>query len=403
LFFLAPLLFSKGLIIRQQPQFYFTTGMKKIQMVDLAGQYEHIQEEVDKAVIDVIRSSAFIKGPDVKKFEEELADYLNVGNVISCGNGTDALQIALMAAGLKPGDEVITPSFTFIATVEVISLLGLIPVMVDVEPDSFNIDPKAIEAAISDQTKAIIPVHLYGQCSNMNAIMALAEKHQLIVIEDTAQAISADYTLQDGKKKKAGTIGSLGCTSFFPSKNLGCYGDGGAIFTDDTGLAEKARIIANHGMKVKYHHELIGVNSRLDTLQAAILRIKLRKLDDYKSARNRAATFYDNAFKNCEGLTIPFRNPDSDHAFHQYTLKTNGIDRDGLKEHLSSKNIPAMIYYPVPLHKQEAFRTANYTEPVLQITDDLCSRVISLPIHTEMEEDQLDYITNAVLSFINNQ
>ena len=371
-------------------------------MVDLLGQYEQIQEEVDKAVIDVIRSTAFIKGPDVKLLEKELAAYLNVGHVIACGNGTDALQIALMAGGLQPGDEVITPSFTFIATVEVISLLGLTPIMVDVEPDTFNIDPKAIEAAITDKTKAIIPVHLYGQCANMNVIMDLAAKHQLIVVEDSAQAISANYNLANGTKKKAGTIGNMGCTSFFPSKNLGCYGDGGAIFTDDEELAKKARIIANHGMKVKYHHEVIGVNSRLDTMQAAILRIKLRKLDEYKNARNKAAAYYDNAFANCDQLTTPFRNPESDHAFHQYTLLTNGIDRDELKEYLSSKDIPAMVYYPVPLHKQEAFRTSNYIEPDLPITDDLCTRVISLPIHTEMQEDQLEYITQTILSFINN-
>jgi dTDP-4-amino-4,6-dideoxygalactose transaminase len=374
--------------------------MKKIQMVDLLGQYEQIQEEVDKAVIDVIRSAAFIKGPDVKLLEEELADYLNVGHVVACGNGTDALQIALMAAGLQPGDEVITPSFTFIATVEVISLLGLTPIMVDVEPDTFNIDPKAIEAKITDKTKAIIPVHLYGQCANMNVIMDLAAKHQLIIVEDSAQAISANYNLANGTNKKAGTIGNMGCTSFFPSKNLGCYGDGGAIFTDDAELAKKARIIANHGMKVKYHHEVIGVNSRLDTMQAAILRIKLRKLDEYKNARNKAAAYYDNAFANCDQLTTPFRNPESDHAFHQYTLITNGIDRDDLKEYLSSKEIPAMVYYPVPLHKQEAFRTSNYIEPDLPVTDDLCSRVISLPIHTEMTEDQLEYITKTILSFI---
>ena len=372
-------------------------------MVDLLGQYEQIQEEVDKAVINVIRSTAFIKGPDVRLLEEELADYLNVGHVVTCGNGTDALQIALMAAGLQPGDEVITPSFTFIATVEVISLLGLTPIMVDVEPDTFNIDPKAIEAAITNKTKAIIPVHLYGQCANMNVIMDLAAKHQLIVVEDSAQAISANYNLSNGADKKAGTIGNMGCTSFFPSKNLGCYGDGGAIFTDDADLAKKARIIANHGMKVKYHHEVIGVNSRLDTMQAAILRIKLRKLDEYKNARNKAAAYYDNAFENCDQLTTPFRNPESDHAFHQYTLLTSGIDRDGLKEYLSSKDIPAMVYYPVPLHKQEAFRTSNYIEPDLPITDDLCTRVISLPIHTEMEEGQLEYITKTILSFINNQ
>ena len=375
--------------------------MKKIQMVDLVTQYNNIKEEVDEAVLNVIQSAAFIKGPDVKALESEMADYLNVNDVITCGNGTDALQIALMALGLKPGDEVITASFTFIATVEVISLLGLTPVMVDVDPDTFNIDPAAIEGAITDKTKAIIPVHLYGQCSNMSAIMDIAEKHGLYVIEDTCQAIGSNYTLSNGTTKKSGTIGHLGCTSFFPSKNLGCYGDGGAIFTNNEEFANKIRIIANHGMKVKYHHEEIGVNSRLDTLQAAVLRIKLRKLDGYKEARNKAAEYYDNAFSSCEHLTVPYRDPNSTHAFHQYTLKTNGIDRDELKSHLQENGIPSMVYYPVPLHKQQAFKTANYHEPNLAVTDDLCTRVISLPMHTEMDEEQLSLICSSVLNYVN--
>jgi len=370
-------------------------------MVDLRGQYNKIQVEIDKAVIDVIRSSAFIKGPEVKALEEEMATYLEVKHVITCGNGTDALQIALMALNLKPGDEVITTSFTFIATVEVISLLGLTPIMLDVEPDTFNIDPSKIEAAITDKTKAIIPVHLYGQCANMEALLQIAEKHDLHVVEDTAQAISADYTMADGTVKKAGTLGTVGCTSFFPSKNLGCYGDGGAVFTDDDQLAEKIRIIANHGMKVKYYHEVIGVNSRLDSLQAAVLRIKLRELDNYKAARNKAAKFYDDAFSNIDAITTPYRDPNSTHAFHQYTMQLNGVDRDGLIEHLKAKDIPAMIYYPVPLHKQEAFKTENYHEPHLPVTDDLCTKVFSLPMHTELSEEQLAYITESVIEFIN--
>ncbi len=377
--------------------------MGKIQMVDLVSQYKNIQEEVDNAILNVVGSAAYIRGSEVKGLEEELAAYLGIKHVITCGNGTDALQISLMALGLKPGDEVISASFTFIATVEVIALLGLKPVMVDVDPSTFNIDPKAIENAITDKTKAIIPVHLFGQCGNMDAIMEVAKKHDLYVIEDTAQAISAAYTNNNGETKKAGTIGHIGCTSFFPSKNLGCYGDGGAIFTEDDEIAEMLRMVANHGMKKRYYHEVIGVNSRLDNLQAAVLRIKLRLLDNYKGARNAVADFYDNAFINMEQLSIPERNPQSSHAFHQYTLKCNGIDRDGLKDHLAARDIPSMVYYPVPLHMQDAFiNNPSFKQTSLPITEDLAKKVISLPIHTEMKEEQLILITETVKEYINS-
>ena len=377
--------------------------MGKIQMVDLVSQYKNIQEEVDNAILNVVGSAAYIRGSEVKGLEEELAAYLGIKHVITCGNGTDALQISLMALGLKPGDEVISASFTFIATVEVIALLGLIPVMVDVDPSTFNIDPKAIENAITDKTKAIIPVHLFGQCGNMDAIMEVAKKHDLYVIEDTAQAISAAYTNNNGETKKAGTIGHIGCTSFFPSKNLGCYGDGGAIFTEDDEIAEMLRMVANHGMKKRYYHEVIGVNSRLDNLQAAVLRIKLRLLDNYKGARNAVADFYDNAFINMEQLSIPERNPQSSHAFHQYTLKCNGIDRDGLKDHLAARDIPSMVYYPVPLHMQDAFiNNPSFKQTSLPITEALAKKVISLPIHTEMKEEQLILITETVKEYINS-
>ncbi|MBL4657237.1 MAG: DegT/DnrJ/EryC1/StrS family aminotransferase [Flavobacteriales bacterium] len=373
--------------------------MRKIQMVDLVRQYENIQEEVDAAMLGVVRSAAFIRGSEVSGLEDELASYLGVNNVISCGNGTDAIQIALMALGLKPGDEVITTSFTFIATVEVISLLHLTPVMVDVEPGTFNIDPDKIEDAITENTKAILPVHLYGQCANMDRIMEIAKKHDLQVIEDTAQAISAEYTFSDGSTKKAGTMGHIGCTSFFPSKNLGCFGDGGAIFTDDDALASQIRIIANHGMKVRYHHEVIGVNSRLDNLQASVLRIKLRHLDEYRAARNAVADYYDKAFADVEQLTTPERNSSSTHAFHQYTLKCNGMNRDELQAYLAEQEIPSMIYYPIPLHKQKAFEVAGMDAVTLPVTEGLCEVVISLPIHTEMDEDQLERITQGVIAF----
>jgi len=370
-------------------------------MVDLVSQYKNIQEEVDTAILNVVRSSAFIRGSEVSGLEDELSKYLGIKHVITCGNGTDAIQIALMALGLKPGDEVISASFTFIATVEVIALLGLKPVMVDVDPNTFNIDPEEIKKAITDKTKAIIPVHLFGQCGDMDSIMNIAKEHNLYVIEDTAQAISASYTNNNGDTKMAGTIGHIGCTSFFPSKNLGCYGDGGAIFTDDDKIAEMIRMIANHGMKKRYYHEVIGVNSRLDNLQAAVLRIKLRLLDKYRSSRNYVADYYDNAFSNIEQISIPKRNPQSSHAFHQYTLKCNGINRDKLREHLSNLDIPAMVYYPVPLHMQDAFiNHSSFEQTALPVTEELAQKVISLPIHTEMDQEQLKKITEAVLEFI---
>lgn len=374
---------------------------KKIQMVDLIAQYEKIQPQIDKAVIDVIRSSAYINGPEVKAFKAELEAYLGVKHVIPCANGTDALQIAMMALGLKPGDEVITADFTYVATAEVIGLLGLTPVLVDVYPGTFDINIEAIEKAITPKTKAIVPVHLFGQCADMERLMALAKKHNLFVIEDVAQAIGADYTFADGSKKKAGTIGHIGCTSFFPSKNLGCYGDGGAIFTNDDELAKQMQIIANHGQTVQYYHDSIGVNSRLDSIQAAILRVKLPHLDEYAAARNAAAAHYDSAFGNHPKLKIPARTKNSTHVFHQYTLQLIGADRNKLKEYLASKDIPMMIYYPVPLHLQKAYRDARYKEGDFPVTEQLCASVFSLPMHTELDNETLTYITDSVLEFVN--
>lgn len=376
--------------------------MKKIQMVDLISQYEKIQSEVDSAVLNVIRSSAYINGPEVKSFQSELEKYLGVKHVIPCANGTDALQIAMMALNLQPGDEVITASFTYVATAEVIALLKLTPVLVDVDPETFNIDISAIEKAITPKTKAIVPVHLFGQCADMEPLMALAKKHNLFVIEDNAQAIGADYTFANGKKQKAGTIGTIGCTSFFPSKNLGCYGDGGAIFTNDDALAGKIRMIANHGQSVQYVHDSIGVNSRLDSIQAAILRIKLRELDNYAAARNKAADYYDNAFKSNENIITPPRAKNSNHVFHQYTLQLNGKDRNQLKEFLATKDIPAMIYYPIALHMQKAYSDPRYKAGDFPVTEKLCESVISLPMQTELTEEQLKYITDSVLEFMNN-
>ncbi len=368
-------------------------------MVDLKGQYDKIQEKIDKAVIDVIRSTAFINGPEVKEFQSELEQYLDVKNVIPCANGTDALQVAMMALGLEPGDEVITASFTYVATAEVMALLKLTPVLVDVNPDTFNIDVEALEKAITPKTKAIVPVHLFGQCADMEKIMAIAKKNNLFVIEDTAQAIGARYTFSDGSVKKAGTIGTVGCTSFFPSKNLGCYGDGGAIFTNNDELAKKIKMIANHGQSVQYYHDEIGVNSRLDSIQAAVLRIKLPLLDHYAKARQSAADYYDKAFSAHPGIHAPARTSYSDHVFHQYTLKLEGIDRAKLREYLAGKEIPAMIYYPVPLHKQKAYTDSRYKSGDFPVTESLCEKVISLPMHTELDEEQLKYITDAVLSF----
>lgn len=372
----------------------------RIQMVDLKTQYAKIKDEVDRALHSVIDSAAFINGPEVKSFAGELAGYLGVKHVIPCANGTDALQIAMMALGLKPGDEVITADFTYVATAEVIGLLGLTPVLVDVYPDTFDIDIKAIEAAITPKTKAIVPVHLFGQCANMEAIMELAKKHKLFVIEDVAQAIGADYRFSDGSRKKAGTIGTIGCTSFFPSKNLGCYGDGGAIFTQDDDLAAKLRMIANHGQSVQYVHDVIGCNSRLDSMQAAVLRVKLKHLDEYAAARNHAAEHYDKAFAGNPKIKTPARSKYSNHVFHQYTLVLNGPDRAQLRAHLESKGIPAMIYYPIPLHLQKAFMDDRYKEGAFPVTEKLCSSVISLPMHTELDPETLKYISDSVLEFV---
>lgn len=373
---------------------------KKIHMVDLKGQYEKIKPEVDHAIQNVIDNTAFINGEDVKLFQQELSAYLDGSQVITCANGTDALQIAMMALGLKAGDEVITASFTYVATAEVIALLGLKPVLVDVLADSFCINPEAVEAAISPKTKAIVPVHLFGQCANLSAIMKIAKKHNLFVIEDTAQAIGASYHMPDGSWRKAGTLGTVGCTSFFPSKNLGCYGDGGALYTNDTTLANTIRMIANHGQRVQYVHDLVGVNSRLDSIQAAILRIKLKHLDEYASARRAAADRYDALFKGHSFFKTPWRDPQSTHVFHQYTLTlAEGADRDGLRKHLQDQGIPAMVYYPIPLHLQEAYKDSRYTEGMFPITESLCKRVISLPMHTELTEEMQRFIASAVLSY----
>ncbi len=381
-----------------------TTDQKtapKIQMVDLKTQYEKIKTEVDSAIQQVIENTTFINGPEVKSFQADLEKYLGVKHVIPCANGTDALQIAMMALDLKPGDEVITANFTYVATAEVIALLGLTPVLVDVYPDTFDINIEAIEKAITPKTKAIVPVHLFGQCANMEAIMQLALKHKLYVIEDTAQAIGADFTFSNGETKKAGTIGTVGCTSFFPSKNLGCYGDGGAIYTNDDVLAAKLRMIANHGQSVQYVHDSIGVNSRLDSIQAAILRVKLKHLDEYAAARNKAADYYDKAFANHPNLKTPVRVKNSNHVFHQYTLQLKNVDRSALREFLSANGVPAMIYYPIPLHMQKAYTDARYKAGDFPVTEVLCASVISLPMHTELTEDTLSYITSKVLAFIN--
>ena len=371
-------------------------------MVDLKGQYQKIKDEVNKGIMDVIESTAFIKGPAVSKFQKNLEDYLNVKHVIPCGNGTDALQVAMMALGLKPGDEVITTSFTFIATAEVIALLGLTPVLVDVDPDTYNISPEAVRKAITGKTRAIVPVHLFGQSAPMEEILKIAEEFDLFVIEDNAQAIGADYIFEDGSRKKTGTIGNVGCTSFFPSKNLGAYGDGGAVFTNDDELAEQLRAIVNHGMKVRYYHDYVGVNSRLDSIQAAVLDVKLKYLDDYCNARRKAADYYDRAFAGHPKLKTPFRYEKSTHVFHQYTLVTKDVDRDALKAHLAEKGIPMMIYYPVPLHMQKAYKDPRYKEGDFPVTEYLSEHVISLPMHTELTEEQLKYITSSVLEFLND-
>lgn len=375
--------------------------MKKIQMVDLISQYEKIKPAVDSAIGSILETAQFINGPEVKNFQSELETYLGVKHVIPCANGTDALQVALMALGLKPGDEVITPSFTYIATTEVMALLGLKPVFVDVDKNTFCIDPATIEAAITPKTKAIVPVHLYGQSCDMEAIMNIANKHGIPVVEDNAQAIGTDFTFSDGAVKKTGTIGQIGCTSFFPSKNLGCYGDGGAIFTNDDELAALLRKIVNHGQSERYYHDIVGVNSRLDSIQAAVLRIKLRELDNYNKARQEVANRYDAAFAQFDGIQTPFRSENSTHVFHQYTMILEGIDRDELNAFLAEREIPSMIYYPVPAHRQKMFAAFNSEATDLPVTDWLTSRVISLPIHTEMDEEQLQHICNGVLEFMN--
>ncbi|MEI6899806.1 MAG: DegT/DnrJ/EryC1/StrS family aminotransferase [Bacteroidota bacterium] len=376
--------------------------MKKIQMVDLQSQYHSIKEEIDNSIKEVIESCAFINGPAVSKFQKSLEEYLGVRNVIPCANGTDALQVAMMALGLQPGDEVITTSFTFIATAEVIALLKLTPVLVDVDPDTFNIDPKAVERAITPKTKAIVPVHLFGQCAPMEEIMEIAGKHHLHVIEDACQSIGSDYFFSDNSRKKSGTISEVGCTSFFPSKNLGCYGDGGAIFTNDDELARKLRMIVNHGMTVRYYHDYIGVNSRLDSIQAAVLNVKLKSLDDYAARRKDAADFYDKAFAGHPKLKTPYRYPKSTHVFHQYTLVANNFDRLALINYLGEKGIPAMIYYPVPLHLQKAYLDPRYKPGDFPVTESLSNSVFSLPMHTELDEEQLNFITRSVLEFINS-
>ena len=374
--------------------------MKKIQMVDLGSQYQTMKTEIDEAISSVIENSQFINGPEVKEFKSELEDYLKVKNVITCANGTDALQIALMSLGLKPGDEVITPSFTYIATTEVIALLGLEPIFVDVNADTFCIDASKIEEVITSKTKAIVPVHLYGQAAPMNEIMEIAEKYNLFVIEDNAQAIGCDYTLSSGKVVKTGTIGTIGCTSFFPSKNLGCFGDGGAIFTNDDKLAVKLKMISNHGQSKKYHHDVVGCNSRLDNLQAAILRIKLRNLDRFNTSRREVADHYDKFFSQFSEIKTPKRTDNSTHVFHQYTLKLLGLNRDEMRDFLAEREIPSMIYYPIPAHKQKMFESFGSANTELPITDWLTERVISLPIHTEMTKDQLDIICNGVAKFL---
>ena len=374
----------------------------QIQMVDLKGQYDKIKTEVDQAVISCISSSAFINGPAVKEFQASLESYLGVKHVIPCANGTDSLQIAMMALDLQPGDEVICPAFTYVATAEVIGLLGLTPVMVDVDPRTFNLTAKEVEKAITSKTKAIVPVHLYGQSCDMEPIMQLAEKHSLFVIEDNAQAIGADYTFSDGRVAKTGTIGHIGSTSFFPSKNLGCYGDGGALMTNDDCLAQKMRMIANHGQEKKYFHKVLGCNSRLDTIQAAILNIKLNFLDQYSSARNAMAAFYDEAFSAIEELEVPFRQFNSNHVFHQYTMKVENGKRNELQKYLSDKGIPSMIYYPLPLYKQEAFKQFVSADFSLETTEQLCNEVLSLPIHTEMNIDKMNFICTSIQSFFKN-
>lgn len=374
--------------------------MKKIQMVDLQTQYQNIKADIDRGIQEVIDTASFVKGGKVNDFQAHLEAYTGAKHVIPVGNGTDALQIALMSLGLKAGDEVITPTFTFIATAEVVALLGLTPVVVDVDWDTMNISVEAVRRAITPKTKAIVPVHLFGQCADMEPLMALAKEHHLTIIEDACQAIGAEYTFSDGTKRQAGTMGEIGCTSFFPSKNLGCYGDGGAIFTNDDALAAKMRAIANHGMVVRYHHDIVGVNSRLDSIQAAVLDAKLPHLDEYIASRQRAAAYYDKAFAGNEHLLIPARLSQSTHVFHQYTLRLQNVDREALRTKLQEAGIPAMIYYPVPLHMQKAYQDPRYKKGDFPVAEQLAECVLSLPMHTELDDEQLAYITKHVLDGI---
>lgn len=383
--------------------------MKKIQMVDLKGQYSDIKDVVNPSIQEVIETTAFVNGPQVHQFQSNLEQYLGVKHVIPCANGTDALQIAMMGLGLKPGDEVITVDFTFAATVEVIALLQLTPVLVDVNEDDFNINIEALKAAITSKTKAIVPVHLFGQVADMEAVMDIAKENNLFVIEDNAQAIGANYTYANGKKVKAGTIGNVGATSFFPSKNLGCYGDGGAIFTNDDDLAHTIRGIVNHGMYERYHHDVVGVNSRLDSIQAAVLNAKLPHLDAYNKARRAAAKKYTKAFEGISSIITPKVSKNCGeicdtcdcHVFHQYTLRVKGVDRDALVKHLQANDIPCGVYYPIPLHKQKAYLDLRYNEADFTVTNQLVKDVISLPMHTELEDDQIEFITSTIIKFIN--
>jgi dTDP-4-amino-4,6-dideoxygalactose transaminase len=373
--------------------------MEKIQMVDLKGQYEKIREEINGGIQSVIDSTTFIKGGKVNEFQHHLEKYLDVRNVIPVGNGTDALQIALMSLNLQPGDEVVAPTFTFIATAEVIALLKLTPVLVDVDPDTFMMTPEAFRNAISPSTKAVIPVHLFGQNAAMEEILEIAAEHNIFVVEDACQSLGARYQFSDGRTVQSGCIGHIGCTSFFPSKNLGCFGDGGALFTNDDELAKRIRSIANHGMETRYYHDTIGVNSRLDSMQAAILDVKLNYLESYITARRQAADFYDTAFRNHPNLIIPARQPGSEHAFHQYTIRLKNVDRKLLIDYLHEKGVPAMVYYPVPVHQQKAYKSDRYNDGDFPVAEQLSATVLSLPMHTELSSDQLAYISNTILSF----
>lgn len=374
--------------------------MRKLQMVDLQAQYQKIKPEIDKAVLDVIESAAFINGPAVKEFKADLESYLGVKHVIPCANGTDALQIALMAIDAKPGDEILTPSFTYIATAEVIALLNLKPVFVEVDPNTFTIDIEDAKTKVTAKTKAIIPVHLYGHCADMDLVNDFAQEHNIRVIEDTAQAIGSYYYSKKNGKQRAGCIGDIGTTSFFPSKNLGCYGDGGALMTNDDELAQKIKMIANHGQSKKYHHDSIGCNSRLDTIQAAVLKIKLKHLDSYIDARVKVAEYYNRAFQGIKEITTPFTAEWSSHGFHQYTMKLNGVNRDDLQAHLNEKGIPSNIYYPIPVHLQKGYTNYGMTPGSMPLTEELTAEVLSLPVHTEMDEEQLKYITENIIDFI---